>query len=95
VGVLFLAGGPDEKPEDEFGWPIRRVCVWGLFPGVPLAGFSSMNHSNNLHFIYAYCVSPLTLSFLAVAVVPCLVSTGGFVRTHDPFFPPISAATSF
>jgi hypothetical protein len=34
-GLLFpsrvpRAGGPDINPDDEVGWPIRGVCVWGF-----------------------------------------------------------------
>jgi hypothetical protein len=34
-----LEGGPDAKPEHEFGWPIRGVCAWAF-------GVFSTAHSN-------------------------------------------------
>jgi hypothetical protein len=44
---------------------------------------------------FALCASRLTLSFLPLAGAPPLISKGGFIRTYNPFSPPISAATSF
>jgi hypothetical protein len=58
-------------------------------------GRGGYNHSNKLHLIYAFCLSPLILSFLLLAGAPPLVFKGGFIRAYNLFSPPISAATSF